>query len=90
MKAGRWCCRIPTLMACEILLISVILARASRMSLHVHFHLMLLACSGLTRHANFRRTWTAAITLFRVATGDDWSNVFYGTMIKVGQQLLRS
>jgi hypothetical protein len=34
---------------------------------------------GLSYHANFYRTWIGALTLFRVATGDNWSVIFSGS-----------
>ena len=34
---------------------------------------------GLTRHANFTNIGYAFLTLFRVATGDDWEDIKNGT-----------
>lgn len=38
---------------------------------------------NLGEHANFYRIWTGALTLFRVATGDDWSDIFQACMMRV-------
>lgn len=32
-------------------------------------------CEGLSEHANFENMGMAILTLFRVATGDDWTGV---------------
>ncbi|WIA07983.1 hypothetical protein OEZ85_007455 [Tetradesmus obliquus] len=37
---------------------------------------------GLNEHTNFERFWTAALTLFKVATNDNWTDVMVACMIK--------
>ena len=41
------------------------------------------SCRALDAHTNFERFWFAMLTLFRVATADNWSDVFRGCMVKV-------
>jgi hypothetical protein len=41
------------------------------------------ACRGLNEHTNFERFWTAALTLFKIATNDNWTDVMVACMIKV-------
>ncbi|KAF8072369.1 NaCP60E [Scenedesmus sp. PABB004] len=36
---------------------------------------------GLNEHANFERFWTAALTLFKVATNDNWTDVMLAAMV---------
>lgn len=38
---------------------------------------------ALNEHTNFERFWTAALTLFKVATNDNWTDVMVGCMIGV-------
>lgn len=38
---------------------------------------------ALNEHTNFERFWTAALTLFKVATNDNWTDVMVGCMIEV-------
>jgi hypothetical protein len=41
------------------------------------------SCRGLNEHTNFERFWTAALTLFKIATNDNWTDVMVACMIKV-------
>jgi hypothetical protein len=41
------------------------------------------ACRGLNEHTNFERFWTAALTLFKIATNDNWTDVMVACMIQV-------
>eukprot|EP00775_Hariotina_reticulata_P006841 gene6841-7059_t len=36
---------------------------------------------GLNEHTNFQRSWTAALTLFKVATNDNWTDVMMACLI---------
>mgnify|MGYP001807536836 CR=1 FL=1 len=42
-----------------------------------------VACSALNEHSNFERFWSAALTLFKVATNDNWTDVMVACMIGV-------
>jgi hypothetical protein len=41
------------------------------------------SASGLNEHTNFQRSWTAALTLFKVATNDNWTDVMLACLIAV-------
>lgn len=38
---------------------------------------------GLNEHTNFERFWTAALTLFKVATNDNWTDIMIACFIQV-------
>lgn len=40
-------------------------------------------CSGLNEHSNFERFWTAALTLFKIATNDNWTDIMIACMVAV-------
>jgi hypothetical protein len=43
---------------------------------------------GLNEHTNFERFWTAALTLFKVATNDNWTDVMVACMVGVSCEIL--
>ena len=42
----------------------------------------LKSCRALNEHTNFERFWTAALTLFKVATNDNWTDIMTACMIQ--------
>lgn len=42
---------------------------------------------GLNEHANFERFWSAALTLFKVATNDNWTDIMVACMIRVRKRM---
>lgn len=42
-------------------------------------------CRGLNEHTNFERFWTAALTLFKVATNDNWTDVMVACLVGVSR-----
>jgi hypothetical protein len=43
---------------------------------------------GLNEHSNFERFWTAALTLFKIATNDNWTDIMTACLIGVSARLL--
>jgi hypothetical protein len=41
----------------------------------------------LNEHTNFERFWTAALTLFKVATNDNWTDIMVACMVGVSCEL---
>jgi hypothetical protein len=42
-------------------------------------------CRALDEHTNFERFWMALLVLLRVATADNWADVFRACMVKVSR-----
>jgi len=51
-----------------------------------HFQIVCgCVCRGLNEHTNFERFWTAALTLFKVATNDNWTDVMVACLVGVSR-----
>lgn len=55
----------------------------THMHTHMHVHPPARRRRGLNEHSNFERFWTAALTLFKIATNDNWTDVMTACLVKV-------